>query len=246
MNITQLLKTEICYFSFELNTLPPDEVNELIGEKTKFGYARMLNPVYYLGYTSSEYLCGIYDFFSSEQKNNIEDIKGYPFLFNQKLTFPPDLRGRYKWRLVGSELQSRLNLPDELPHMITSHLHKDDEIVSYYKNGVYAVSVGLGQAVNETQFKNLKHLGEKSIESTRYLIQYIYAELLKRKNNNYSPEELFNKLEKFLRNVDEWENLTERDKKNVFSDFIKLMHRPVYRSIPEKYREKAINEVDKQ
>lgn len=244
MSIKEKLLTEICYFYFEIKEFPFKEAG--IDFKFRYGYARILNQKAYLGYQSGYYLLGIYDFFTNEPVKDINKIKRQDFVMNQSLAAPPPLRGEDKWILIDTEPQKILNIPYDLPHMVGSHLYEDNDVVYYYKNGIYASSIGFGvEAPKVTQFSNVKHLEEKSICGVyQVLHRHFYIELLKTQLPNLTDDELKEKMLLML-GKETWEKMDTREKKVELRSFLMRYKQPLYRNIPIKYREKAKNEVDK-
>ena len=242
MKVKELLKSEICYFCFETDLIPAKAAG--LNFNNKFGYARVLNPYHYMGHDPNYFICGVYDYFTNDIVHDIGDIANHDFIMNQKSMFPPILRGEYKWKFIDCEPMTKLKMPDDLPHMISSHFnHKDGDVTTYYKNGIYAPAVGMGEWKHQAEYKFLKHLEETDFVSSLSIITNLYAELLKQTRVQFKDEEL---LEKFILIAPtEWENASEHSRKNMFRLFKRRFSQPLFRDIPARYREKAINEVDR-
>ena len=239
MKVSELIKTDICYFCFETKFIPAKEA-DLTFDK-KYGYARILNQEAYMGDNAGYYLCGIYDYFTDTVVKDIGEIKTHDFIMNQKLCSPPMLRGEYKWIFIGSEPMTTLNLPEDLPHLTgAGSNYKDEDIVRYGRNGIYVGGMG---SLYKTEYKNVKHLEGKEIITPLNIIFDLYTELLKQTKIPYTDEELLEKLI-LMGGQKDWSEYSEARRQSIFRDFKYQFSRPVYRDIPKKYREKSISAVD--
>ena len=238
MKVKELIKTEVCYFCFDTKFIPAKAAG--LNFDKKYGYARMLNQEAHLGFSSGYYLCGIYDYFTDTIVKDINEIKKHDFIMNQKFCFPPDLRGEYKWIFIGSEPMSVLNIPDELPHITNSSRYKNEDIVTYGRNGVYVPGMG---HLFHTEYKNVKHLEGTEIITPNNIIFDLYTELLKQTRIPYTDEELWEKM-LLITLPSELVGYSESRKQRIFRDFKHLFEGPIYKDIPRKYREKSISVVD--
>jgi hypothetical protein len=240
MSLLDKLINEVCYFSIDISKLPFAKLD--LNFDKKVAYARVINPEIYLGF-SGPLLAGVYDYFTDKVDKNLDEIKSHDFFFNQVQTFRPRVRGFCKWTFIGSQAMSTLNIPQDLPHMGIGRMDKnEDDIVTYYKNGVYAPGMG-DNFYSKTQFKNVKHLEGTTFVSQWELLLIICAELIHRSWREFTDEQLSEKL-MLLIEPEAWNQFDEREKSVAIKDFIYYCRRTPYCDIPKRYREKAINEVD--
>jgi len=237
MKITERLKTEICYFYFDISFVPFQEAG--IDFKGKFAYLRILNQLAYVNEFTGYYICGLYDFFSEEPIKDILMIKQHDFVINQRLMLQIKVTGKDKFHFIGSEPWQNV----DLPHMISGTTgKKDKDLTMYYTEGFYAPTVG--KKTPETYVENVKHLGENEIAVPGDICIDLFCELIKRTNKKFSEKELHDLFIFTLKHfafVDG--ELTPKMQEVHFRSFKRIMDKPSFQSIPKKYREKAINEV---
>lgn len=238
MGLIDSLKKEVCYFRFELNENLLKELN--LDCNKKYMYARMFNHGARHNVFFGLFMCAVYDFFT---ENPLKEIKAFiekDFLFNQKISLKPPSKGALKWTLIDKKPLSTFHLEKALPHMVFTHfVENDNDIVNYFKDGIYDFYPNTKRY--STEYKNLKHLEDEGYTDTFQIRENVYLELIKRQNKNHTEKEL----KKMLIAIkgDEWGKMNERQKRIALRDFLFIYKQPLYKDIPKKYRERAINEV---
>jgi hypothetical protein len=239
MKIKELLNNEICYFRFGLEDLPFKKAK--LNFEYKYGYCRVC-PVFKPDGISPPFLLitGIYNFFTNDRISDTNEFRKQEFFIGQKLCFYPRLRGQQKLDFIGSEEWH----PIDLPHLTNSaaSLKADEEIISYFTDGYYTVTIG--RETPKMQSKFLKHLEDNIIVTHEELKIYIFLEVLKMQKPNLSTDELHqysDLLYGFY--CTELNHLGPLSLNQIVNLVNQRYKKPIFLSLPISVRERAITSV---